>query len=372
MSWSVSKRGEAAIKLQAQGEIGDVILGDRHRRAERDGRRPDLFLRLVDAGLQQFDRVGQHLLIKFVADFLDMAGLFVAEQIAGAADVEIMRRELEAGAERIERLQHLQPLLRLRRDRAVGGRREQRIGARLAAPDAPAQLIELRQSKHIGAPDDQRIGVGNVEAGFDDGRREQNVVAAVVEGRHFLFEFGRRHLPMRDDEFRLGHVFAQEGRRLLEIVDARADEKRLAAAITLAQQRFAHDQRVEGRDETAHGEPVDRRRGDQREFAHAGHRELQRARNRRRRQREHMHLGAQLLQALLMADAEMLLLVDDDEAEILEDDALAENGVRADQNIDAALAEFSLGVARLGGADHARQAARFGCGKPSNRCVKFL
>ncbi len=55
-----------------------------------------------------------------------------------------------------------------------------------------------------------------------------------------------------------------------------------------------------------------------------------------------------------MADAEMLLLVDDDEAEILKYDAFAENGVRADQNIDAALAELSLGVARLGGADHAR------------------
>ena len=160
---------------------------------------------------------------------------------------------------------------------------------------------------------------------------------------------------MRDDELRLGDVFAQEGRSFLEIVDARADEERLAAAITLAQQRFAHDQRVEGRDEAAHGEPVDRRRGDQREFAHAGHRELQRARNRRRRQRQHMHLGAQLLQALLMADAEMLLLVDDDETEILKIHALAENSVRPDQNIDAALAKFFLGVARLGGADHARQ-----------------
>ena len=248
-----------------------------------------------------------------------MAGLLVAEQIAGAADVEIVARELEAGAERIERLQHLQPLLRLRRDRAVGGRREQRIGARLGAPDAAAQLIELREAEHIGAPDDQRIGGGNVEAGFDDRRREQNVVFAVIEGRHLVFEFGRRHLPMRDDEFRLGQVFAQEGRRFLEILDARADEERLAAAIALAQQRFAHDQRVEGRDETAHGEPIDRRRGDEREFAHAGHRELQRARNRRRRQRQHMHFGAQLLQPLLMADAEMLLLVDDDEAEILED-----------------------------------------------------
>ena len=54
------------------------------------------------------------------------------------------------------------------------------------------------------------------------------------------------------------------------------------------------------------------------DLAHAGHRQLQRARDRRRRKRQHMHFGAQLLQPLLVADAEMLLLVDDDEAEVLE------------------------------------------------------
>ena len=97
------QRREAAIELQAQGEIGDVIFRDRHRRADGDGRRPRFFLRLLDARLQQRDRIGQHLLIELVADFLDMAGLLVAQQIAGAANVEIVARELEAGAERVER-----------------------------------------------------------------------------------------------------------------------------------------------------------------------------------------------------------------------------------------------------------------------------
>ena len=40
--------------------------------------------------------------------------------------------------------------------------------------------------------------------------------------------------------------------------------------------------------------------------------------------RQHMHFGAQLLQPLLVADAEMLLLVDDDEAEVLEAHGLAQ------------------------------------------------
>ena len=62
------------------------------------------------------DRLLQHLLIELEADLLDVAGLLLAEQIAGAADVEIVRGELEAGAERVERLQHLEPALGLRRD----------------------------------------------------------------------------------------------------------------------------------------------------------------------------------------------------------------------------------------------------------------
>ena len=118
--------------------------------------------------------------------------------------------------------------------------------------------------------------------------------------------------------FTLGRILAQERRRLVEVLDARADIEGLAAAIALAQQRLADDERVEGRNEGPHREPIDRRRRDDRHFAHAGHRQLQRAGNWRGGKRQHVHFSAQLLQPLLVPDAEMLLLVDDDEAKILE------------------------------------------------------
>ena len=70
-----------------------------------------------------------------------------------------------------------------------------------------------------------------------------------------------------------------------------------------------------------------------------------------------MHFGAQLLQPLLVADAEMLLLVDHDEAEVLEADGLAEHRVGADDDVDAALGEALLDLALLGRADHARELA---------------
>ena len=66
-------------------------------------------------GAQLGDRVLQHLLVELDADLADVAGLLLAQQIAAAADVEVVAGELEAGAQAVQRLQHLQPPLRRRR-----------------------------------------------------------------------------------------------------------------------------------------------------------------------------------------------------------------------------------------------------------------
>ena len=72
-------------------------------------------LQRVLAGAELGHRLLQHLLVELEADFPDMAGLLVAQQVARAAHVEIVAGQLEAGAQRVERLQHLQPLARRRR-----------------------------------------------------------------------------------------------------------------------------------------------------------------------------------------------------------------------------------------------------------------
>ena len=124
-----------------------------------------------------------------------------------------------------------------------------------------------------------------------------------------------------------------------QVLDARADIEALAAAILLAQHRLADRDAVERRHEGAHRQAIDRRRGDQAHVAHAGQRQLQGARDRRRGQRQHMDVGAQLLQPLLVRDAEMLLLVDDQQAEILELDALGQQRMGADDDVDRAFLE---------------------------------
>ena len=125
----------------------------------------------------------------------------------------------------------------------------------------------------------------------------------------------------------------------VHVLDARDDAEDLAAAEALALDRLADDHAVEGGDEGADGEAVDRRGGDQAHLAHAGQGELQGARDRGRGQGEDVDVGLQRLQLFFVGDAEMLLLVDDQQSEVGELDALGEQGVGADDDVDAAVGE---------------------------------
>ena len=68
-----------------------------------------------------------------------------------------------------------------------------------------------------------------------------------------------------------------------------------------------------------------------------------------------MDVGLELLQALLLRHAEMLLLVDDEKAQIAENDALGEERVRADDDVDAALGQFALHLGCVLAGDKPRQ-----------------
>ena len=128
-----------------------------------------------------------------------------------------------------------------------------------------------------------------------------------------------------------GTISAQPFGHARQVLDARHDAEHLAAAEALALQRLADHHAVERHDEGAHRQPIDRRRRDQAHLAHAGQRELQGARDRRRGQRQHVHVGLELLQPLLVRDAEMLLLVHHQQAEIGELHRLRQQRMRADR-----------------------------------------
>ena len=60
-----------------------------------------------------------------------------------------------------------------------------------------------------------------------------------------------------------------------------------------------------------------------------------------------MHVALQFFQPFLVLDAEMLLLVDDQQAETLELNGIGEERMRADNNIDLAFRQLFLGLVQL-------------------------
>ncbi len=180
-----------------------------------------------------------------------------------------MAGELETCTQRIEIAKHFQTLFRDFGQGHVllGG--QVRIGANLAAPDAPAQLIELGEAETVGAVYNDRVGAGNVESAFDDRGREQHFVFLLVEGAHPLFHLAGGHLAMRGNDLHLRDVVVQPFGQGLHVRNARYDDEALPAAMMLAQQGLAHHHVVPLHNVCPHGQTVDGRGLDGREFAQA-------------------------------------------------------------------------------------------------------
>ena len=286
--------------------------------------------------LERGHRRPEHVGVELEADLLHLARLRFAQHLAGAADLEVVHREEEAGAQVLHHLDRLEPLLRLRGQRFLGRRQQVRIGLVVRAADAPAQLVQLREPEAVGALDDDGVRRRHVDPGLDDRRADEEVDALRVELAHHVLEVALAHLPVRDRDPRLGHQLREPLGRRADGVDVVVQEVDLAAALQLAQHRLADDAaRVCGH-ERLDREPPLRRGRDHREVADPLERHRERARDRRRRQRQHVDLGAQPLQLLLLAHAEPVLLVDDDEAEVPELDVRLDQLVRADHEVDRA------------------------------------
>ena len=207
--------------------------------------------------------------------------------------------------------------------------------------------MQLGEAEGVGALDDHRVGVGDVEARLDDRGADEHVEALLPEVEHHLLELVLPHLPVRRRHPRLGHELADVRGGLLDRVDPVVDEEDLALAQQLAAYG-GHDLAVlVGADVGQHRVPLLGRGGDRRHLADAGDRHLERARDRRGAHGEHVDRGAQPLHLLLVLDAEALLLVDDDQPEVLHPDVGVEQPVGAHHDVDLAVREPVDDLARL-------------------------
>ena len=242
----------------------------------------------------------------------------------------------------------LQPVERGLGEGRLGRVEEVRVGPLAATADATAQLVQLREPEAVGPLDDEGVGVGDVEAGLDDRRAHEDVEPLLPEVEDDLLEAVLAHLPVGHGDAGLGHELADAGRGLLDRRHLVVDEEDLPLAQQLAPDGRGERLLVVGADVGEHRVALLGRGLQRRHLADAGHRHLERARDRGGRHREDVDRGAQRLELLLVLDAEALLLVDDDEPEVLEPHLLGQDAVGADDEVDrprGEAVEHGLGLA---------------------------
>ena len=141
---------------------------------------------------------------------------------------------------------------------------------------------------------------------------------------------------MADADAAVGDVALDECLQLRQVGDAVVDEEHLPVAAHLEVDGVGNDLFVERVHLRLYGIAVGRRRLYDTEVARPHQRELEGAGYGRGSQGEGINVDLHLPQLLLDADAELLLLVDDEQAQVLELDVFAQDAVRADEDVDLA------------------------------------
>src|SRR4249919_571915 len=285
------------------------------------------------------DRLVEHLDVELEPERGDVTRLLGAEEVAGAADLEVAHGDLETGAQLRVVCDRREASACLRRQ-LRGVRVEQvRVRENVRAAHAAADLVELREPEGVGALDDEGVRLRDVDPGLDDGGRDEDVRIAGEEAVHPLLELLLRHLPVRDEEAEARAELLELLSRLVDRLDAVVEVEGLSAPRVLALERGLDQRLVVLTDVRSHGSASDRRGLHDRDVAEARQRHVERPRDGRRGKRKDVDLESERAQELLLCDAEALFLVEHDEPEVLRDDVAREDAMRPDEDVDLALAE---------------------------------
>ncbi len=113
------------------------------------------------------------------------------------------------------------------------------VGALAGTAHPPADLVQLSEAEEVRPVDDQRVDRGHVDAGLDDGRAHEDVIATLPEVEDDGFEAALVHLPVRDRDARLGHQVAQLPGDPVDVRHTVVHVERLPLAQELTTQRLA-------------------------------------------------------------------------------------------------------------------------------------
>ena len=80
-----------------------------------------------------------------------------------------------------------------------------RIGKTIASADSSLDLIQLTQSEVVSIFNQNRVGIGNINTGFNDGRTDKHLIFIICKLQHDILDILSCHLPVRNTDFHLRH-----------------------------------------------------------------------------------------------------------------------------------------------------------------------
>src|SRR5450756_439171 len=192
------------------------------------------------------------------------------------------------------------------------------IGMTLSTTYSATQLIKLGKSEAFSLVDDDRVDVWEIESCFDDGGRDQDIVLALVEVQHDLFQNFTPQLPMRYRDAGLRKQSGEQRKPGLDVIDAVMDKVYLSVTLQLGTNSPRQLLLVEGHQERPDGIPADRGRVDEGDVPNAYNGRFQCARDGCGAESQHVDLSFHLLDLFLVQHTEELFLVDNHQANVLE------------------------------------------------------
>ena len=372
----VLRGGKFLVEGQAQMNVAAVVVRQQSGRMQIDIGRGAQWAKQIrfDAGFQAAHGLGQHFVVKLKADFEHVAALVLAQHLASAANFQIVHRQVEPAAQFFHLLNGIQALAGLLgqpfqiRDHQVS------IGLMVASAHTPAQLVQLGQAKLVGATDDDGIGGRHIDAGLDDGRAQQKIEALRDKVPHHRLELALRHLSMRYGNVGLRQQFFELGTAVFNGLHFIVQKIDLSTAFELAQHGFPDHAMALGADKGLDREATLWCGRNHTQITQAFECHAQCARDRCGGQCQYVDIRSHGLHGLLVAHAETMFLVNDEQAQIVELRALTEQLVGSYNDVYRSVGQpFQSGRDFSGRA----KAAHFNdldrpLGKTVNQCLVML
>ena len=278
-----------------------------------------------------------------------MTTLGSAEDVSCAPNFEVAHGDFKASAEGAVLFDGVDAFAGFSTAEHIAWEEEISVGFVLGTTDPTPELVEVGEAKAIGAVDDDGVGVGDIEATFDDRGGDQNICLATDKGLHDFFEFVLVHLSVSDDQSGLWAEKSDAVANFFDGLDAIMKKVDLALAGEFAVDGVADDAFIVGADERFGRDPIGGRGFDGAHVFRAHQGEIEGSGNGGSGEGEEIDELKHLFKPFLMQDSEALFFVDDHEAEVFKVDIFGNQSVGADDDIDVAGFQSFDGFSLFGG-----------------------